>query len=53
MFTIQGIQYQVSGGQMVVVPPECPHRFINPGTVPLRLIAIYASAQMEQTWLPE
>ena len=53
MFTVQGMQHRASGGQLVVVPPKCPHRFTNPGTVPLRLIAIHASAQMQQTWLPE
>ncbi|WP_425144953.1 cupin domain-containing protein [Deinococcus sp.] len=52
-FTVQGVQYRVSGGEMVVVPPRCPHRFTNHGPVQLQLIAIHASAQMQQTWLSE
>ncbi|MGH2408908.1 MAG: cupin domain-containing protein [Chloroflexota bacterium] len=44
---------EVSGGQIVIVPPDTPHRFVNAGESPLRLIAIRPSGRMITEWLEE
>ena len=39
------------GREIVVVPPDTPHRFVNTGDEPLRLIAIHASSRFVTEWL--
>lgn len=43
----------VSGGNVVIVPPETPHKFTNTGTVPLRQLSIHPTKEMITTWLEE
>lgn len=43
----------VSGGNVVIVPPETPHKFTNTGTTPLRQLSIHPSKEIITTWLEE
>jgi mannose-6-phosphate isomerase-like protein (cupin superfamily) len=38
-------------GDIVIVPPETPHRFTNDGPGASKLVCIHASPTMETTWL--
>ena len=40
---------EVKGGDIVVIPANTPHRFINSGTTALRQIDIHASPKFIQT----
>ena len=42
-----------TGGHVVIVPPETPHKFTNTGTTPLRQLSIHPSKEIIQTWLEE
>jgi NADPH:quinone reductase-like Zn-dependent oxidoreductase len=42
---------EVHGGEIVVVPPDTPHRFLNTGQDPLRLISIHLSPRFVTEWL--
>jgi len=43
----------VKGGNVVIVPPETPHKFTNSGTVPLRQLSIQPTREIITTWLEE
>jgi mannose-6-phosphate isomerase-like protein (cupin superfamily) len=47
--TVRDQQREVKPGDIVVIPPETPHRFINTGATPLRQIDIHASSSFIQT----
>lgn len=47
--TIGDEEREVIAGDIAVVPPGTPHRFINSGTTPLRQIDIHGSPQFIQT----
>jgi mannose-6-phosphate isomerase-like protein (cupin superfamily) len=53
VFTAGDETLEVSGGQIVIVPPDTPHKFVNAGQSPLRLIAIRPSGRMITEWLEE
>jgi mannose-6-phosphate isomerase-like protein (cupin superfamily) len=38
-------------GEVVVVPPDTPHRFVNSGAGPLRQIAIHVNSRFVTEWL--
>ena len=40
---------EVTAGDIAVVPPDTPHRFVNSGNSPLRQIDIHASPNFIQT----
>jgi mannose-6-phosphate isomerase-like protein (cupin superfamily) len=40
-------------GQIIVVPPETPHKFVNIGEGPLRQIDIHASKRFITEWLED
>ena len=42
---------EVRGGQVVVVPAGVTHKFVNPGTTPLRQVDIHASDHFVTEWL--
>lgn len=44
---------EATGGQIVIVPPRQPHRFVNSGAGPLRQISIHASGHMITEWLED
>ena len=41
----------VSGGTIVVGPPDVPHGFVNSGSGELRLIAIHGAREFDTEWL--
>ena len=52
-FTVGGETLEITGPHIVVVPPSTPHKFINSGDGPLRLVAIHVSAQISTAWLED
>jgi quercetin dioxygenase-like cupin family protein len=52
-FTAGGDELVVTAGNLVVVPPETPHRFENTGDGLLRLVAMHPSSAVQQTWLED
>jgi quercetin dioxygenase-like cupin family protein len=52
-FTVGDQTIEVSGENVVIVPPNTPHKFINSGTETAHHIDIHTSAQMVTTWLEE
>jgi mannose-6-phosphate isomerase-like protein (cupin superfamily) len=41
----------VGAGEVVIVPPEQPHAFVNSGDAPLRQIDVHLSGQFVTDWL--
>jgi mannose-6-phosphate isomerase-like protein (cupin superfamily) len=52
-FTAGDEQRDVQGGEIVIVPPDTPHKFVNSGHGPLRQIAIHVSPRFVTEWLDE
>ncbi|MBZ0293827.1 MAG: cupin domain-containing protein [Anaerolineae bacterium] len=50
-FTVGDTMIDAVGGQIVVVPPETPHKFINPGSESARHVDVHVSPRMITTWL--
>jgi mannose-6-phosphate isomerase-like protein (cupin superfamily) len=50
-FTVGDASIVAAGGQIVVVPAEMPHKFVNSGSGRLRQISIHASERMVTEWL--
>jgi mannose-6-phosphate isomerase-like protein (cupin superfamily) len=50
-FTAGDEERVVGAGDIVVVPPEVPHRFLNTGDGQLRMTTIHTSAHFNTTWL--
>jgi quercetin dioxygenase-like cupin family protein len=48
-FTVDGEDIEVAAGNIVVVPPQTPHGFKNPGDEQLRVIGVHPSATVQQT----
>jgi len=44
---------RVNSGNVVIVPPETPHKFTNSGTTPLRQLSIHPTKEIITTWLEE
>ena len=42
---------EMEAESMLVVPPETPHGFRNVGDVPLLVVSVHESPDMQQTWL--
>ena len=53
IFTVGEETIPAVAGQIVIVPPGTPHKFVNAGTGRARHIDIHASRQMESTWLED
>ncbi len=51
--TVGDSTVEASSGQIAIVPPNTPHRFINSGSEVARHVDIHASARMITTWLEE
>ena len=51
MYTVADATIQARGGQIVIVPPGTPHKFINSGGGPLRLVAIHPNREMTTSFL--
>lgn len=52
-FTAGDEQREARAGEIVVVPPDTPHRFVNTGDGPLRLISIHPSSRFVTEWLED
>ena len=52
-FTIGEDVIAARGGQIVVVPADVPHKFVNSGSGPLRQVDIHPSERIRQVDLPE
>jgi mannose-6-phosphate isomerase-like protein (cupin superfamily) len=48
-FTAGDEEVAVPGGNVVVVPPDTPHKFVNSGEDTLRMVTIHANGSMVQT----
>jgi mannose-6-phosphate isomerase-like protein (cupin superfamily) len=44
-------QLDAGPGDIVIVPPETPHKFVNRGPEPANLVCIHASPTFETEWL--
>jgi mannose-6-phosphate isomerase-like protein (cupin superfamily) len=49
--TIGAATIEATGGQIVIVPANVPHKFVNSGSGPLRQLDIHVSRSMITTWL--
>lgn len=52
-FTVGAATLEGMAGQVIVVPPETPHKFVNSGDGPLRQIDIHASTRFITDWLED
>jgi mannose-6-phosphate isomerase-like protein (cupin superfamily) len=52
-FTAGDKVIEACGGQVVVVPAEVPHKFVNSGTGRLRQVDIHASERFITEWLED
>jgi quercetin dioxygenase-like cupin family protein len=52
-FTAGGQTVEARAGQIVVVPANTPHKFVNAGDGPLAMVTIHPSDHMTQDDLPE
>ena len=48
-FTAGDEEVSVDGGNVVVVPPETPHKFVNSGDGTLRMVNVHANGSVVQT----
>jgi mannose-6-phosphate isomerase-like protein (cupin superfamily) len=53
LFTAGEESIEVSGGHVVVVPPNTPHKFTNIGTGILRQVDIHPRGKFVTEWLDE
>jgi quercetin dioxygenase-like cupin family protein len=44
---------EVTAGQIVIAPPDVPHKFVNSGTATLRQVDIHVSPRFITTWYDE
>jgi quercetin dioxygenase-like cupin family protein len=52
-FTAAGETIEARAGQIVIVPPDTPHKFVAAGDGPLNMVTIHPAAHMVQEDLPE
>ena len=52
-FTAGDDTIEATAGQIVVVPADVPHKFVNSGIGGLRQISIHANERMVTEWLEE
>jgi mannose-6-phosphate isomerase-like protein (cupin superfamily) len=52
-FYVGDDEFEVGAGEIVIAPPEVPHRFVNSGDGPLRQIDIHVSPHFVTEWLNE
>jgi len=53
LFVAGDEQREVGAGEIVIVPPDTPHRFENSGSEPLRQINIHVSPRFMTEWLTD
>ena len=52
-FTIGDEERVARAGDIVVVPPDTPHAFVNTGEEPLGMVAIHVSPLFATEWLDQ
>lgn len=52
-FRVGAETVEAGAGQIIIVPPEVPHKFTNSGTTVAQHVDIHTSGQMMTTWLEE
>ena len=52
-FTVDSILLKAQAGQIVIVPADMPHKFVNSGNGQLRQIDIHISNQIITQWLED
>lgn len=52
-YTIGATTLEVKAGNVVIAPPDVPHKFINSGEGRLRQVDIHLSGQMITKWLED
>jgi mannose-6-phosphate isomerase-like protein (cupin superfamily) len=52
-FTVGASLLEIKAGQLVIVPAQAPHKFINTGETALRQIDIHASPYFITDWLED
>jgi mannose-6-phosphate isomerase-like protein (cupin superfamily) len=50
-FTVNGSALVVRGGSVVVMPPGCANKFVNPGREQLRQRDLHPRDHFETAWL--
>ena len=50
-FTIAGEERVARAGDVVVVPPDTPHAFVNTGGEPLGMVAVHVNPTFVTEWL--
>jgi mannose-6-phosphate isomerase-like protein (cupin superfamily) len=50
-FVVGEEELVVGAGEIAIVPPDTPHRFVNSGDGPLRQIDIHVSPSFSTEWL--
>ena len=50
-FTAGDEVFEATGGQIVVVPADVPHKFVNSGPGPLRQVDIHPTGRFVTEWL--
>ena len=52
-YTVGSATLEAKAGQIIIVPPETPHKFVNSGEGPLRQVDIHLSKQFITHWLED
>lgn len=52
-YTVGTETIEATAGQIIVVPPETPHKFVNIGEGQLRQVDIHASTRFITEWLED
>jgi mannose-6-phosphate isomerase-like protein (cupin superfamily) len=52
-FTAGNETLEVTGGHILVVPANTPHKFLNTGPGTMRSVHIHCAGKMETTWLEQ
>jgi quercetin dioxygenase-like cupin family protein len=52
-FTVGDTEVEVSTGDVVIAPPNAPHKFVNVGEDRLRLTNIHVNERFRTAWLEE
>jgi mannose-6-phosphate isomerase-like protein (cupin superfamily) len=52
-FTVDSTTLEAMASQIVIIPPDTPHKFFNSGEEPLRQLDIHSSKRFITHWLEE
>ncbi len=52
-FTVGSASLEAHAGQVIIVPAETPHKFVNTGGGPLRQVDIHLCSEFVTVWLEE